>query len=549
MMPESSKNDIQWHRPADVMKLHKLKQKKKALQARINGNVLNNRAPIHEKVGTFKNVFSYKKRKNPFRKESVDGKKRKVEEEVLEESTDQTLFKLLNQSSTVPISDTPITSFSNILDKLNSHNNEKEHVEVVKATGKLWLPIDWSLKTKMRLISMKPFLWTQNLKVSEEASGITSFTRCLDVEDSDTTLDASPNAKFHNCCLFWQHPFLPWLTLFPRNSGKGNNGLNLSTSVNVKNSLFMAWKDSFRSLFQLLKTKHCPYFYMCTNNFNVLFRAGGISGYTDLHALVTPTTRGFRQMLRQEDIEFVMPLKKRNSDQGYETLDSESCTLEETNEDVCEDKDDEMDEHWLKKMGISAEDIKQINYNQARIKQKVECQVDNSNQSLIFIEGVEVNGLFNFLINCKSTVATTGTLAGIPPTLLAPVSFQGATLNSLKVRQTKILSDGSDFYCLELLGPILPSTVHNIFSINSPGQSMTVTFNNLSNTEAFSKAKNDRRHSDVDKQGAAIFSKENLSDCGLRSTILKHFCSANEEMTCNIECLKYCQDNCSFTWT
>lgn len=46
--------------------------------------------------------------------------------------------------------------------------------------------------------------------------------------------------------------------------------------------------------------------------------------------MITPTTRGFRQTLRQEDIEFAMPLKKHNrqSDQGYETLDSVTTASE-----------------------------------------------------------------------------------------------------------------------------------------------------------------------------------------------------------------------------
>lgn len=38
-----------------------------------------------------------------------------------------------------------------------------------------YLPIDWALKTKLRLMSPKPFAWTSKLKASEEASGITGF--------------------------------------------------------------------------------------------------------------------------------------------------------------------------------------------------------------------------------------------------------------------------------------------------------------------------------------------------------------------------------------
>jgi hypothetical protein len=47
--------------------------------------------------------------------------------------------------------------------------------------------------------------------------------------------------------------------------------------------------------------------------------------------------------------------------------------------------------------------------------------------------GVEAQALFNWLINCRSSVSNTGPHAGIPPTLLAPVAFAGATLTPLKV--------------------------------------------------------------------------------------------------------------------
>lgn len=68
-----------------------------------------------------------------------------------------------------------------------------------------------------------------------------------------------------------------------------------------------------------------------------------------------------------------------------------------------------------------------------RITSEKESEIDNEKQSLIFVVGVEAQALFNFLINCKSATTTIGNMAGIPPTLLAPVAFNGATLKSLKV--------------------------------------------------------------------------------------------------------------------
>lgn len=62
-----------------------------------------------------------------------------------------------------------------------------------------------------------------------------------------------------------------------------------------------------------------------------------------------------------------------------------------------------------------------------------EQEVDKRPESLVYVEGVEAQALFNFLMNCKSAISAVGPLAGVPPTLLAPVAFNGATLKALKV--------------------------------------------------------------------------------------------------------------------
>lgn len=62
-----------------------------------------------------------------------------------------------------------------------------------------------------------------------------------------------------------------------------------------------------------------------------------------------------------------------------------------------------------------------------------ESETDSMKQSLVFVKGVEAQALFNLLINCKSAITITGALAGVPPTLLAPTAFHGATLKPLKV--------------------------------------------------------------------------------------------------------------------
>ena len=58
-------------------------------------------------------------------------------------------------------------------------------------------------------------------------------------------------------------------------------------------------EESFTSAFHLLRSRLCPYFYLCTHQFTVLF-CGGIRSQSDMLAMVTPTTRGFREQLQKE---------------------------------------------------------------------------------------------------------------------------------------------------------------------------------------------------------------------------------------------------------
>lgn len=60
-------------------------------------------------------------------------------------------------------------------------------------------------------------------------------------------------------------------------------------------------------------------------------------------------------------------------------------------------------------------------------------KLDHRPESVVLVKGTNTFTLLNFLINCKSLVASAGPQAGIPPTLLSPVAFRGATMQTLKV--------------------------------------------------------------------------------------------------------------------
>ncbi len=404
----------------------------------------------------------------------------------------------------------------------------------------------------MRILSKTP-IPGNNLKSNQEASGLTGFVRCLDIKKTSSGLDISPGARFHQCLMFWQYPHLPWLNLIHRNV-KTNNSYKLGEEETQ--SLLTDWTDSFRNLFQLLRARQCPYFYVFANTFSVLFRAAGIGGRSEIHAFLSPTSRGFRQMLKQEDIEFSMPLKNPSNlnRSGNESQLSETLVKAENDTGNDDEDEDEDEEKWLLSLGVDEKDIKRISLTDDRKKQKKECEDDFGDISLVFIEGVECQAFFNFLLNAKSTVPKVGKLAGIPPTLLSPVGFLGGTLRKQSIRTSKIRMDSVDYHSMELRGVILPHTVHILGELLKELQdSYSFTMANYTHTVAFTKAEKANTEKDDQQTENNVFGRENLSDCGLSNVILEHLCRVGPNSVSILERISYSQDAPGsaggFTWS
>lgn len=209
MADSGNASALEWTRPDQVMQLHRMKLKKRVLQARMNNTNINTddirrTITISDNFNSLDNSNAQcaaKKRKNPFVTKSQSCKKPKdIALAGLEISNDNTLFELLNinvqqgkQVAKTSIDNNSTLNFTNVLSRLDSPE-EISNLTIPK--GEKYIPIDWTLKTKMRFMSPKPFPWNGKLKTSEEASGTTGFVRCLNIGEKETTLDTSPNARF-----------------------------------------------------------------------------------------------------------------------------------------------------------------------------------------------------------------------------------------------------------------------------------------------------------------------------------------------------------------
>ncbi|NWI05290.1 DONS protein, partial [Tichodroma muraria] len=351
-------------------------------------------------------------------------------------------------------------------------------------------PADWSIKTRVLFTSSRPFTWAEHLKAQEEAQGFAQHCRAAETalpqSVQEPRLCAELRRAFQQSLVYWLHPSLPWLPLFPRLGADRRMAGKASPWAQdeaLQQVLMSDWSVSFTSLYNLLRARLCPYFYVCAAQFSVLFRAAGLAGSAVPTAAIAPTTRGLREAMRSEGIEFSLPLleesrtrKQKNSEESLEAdgLGGGSSVEDAGEPAPSDDDDDDGSFSWLEEMGVQDEVMKPDTISIQLRKEKHEVQVDHRPESLVLVRGSDTFTLLNFLISCRSLVAAAGPQAGLPPTLLSPVAFRGGTMQTLKARsvggRARLPGGFEDVFGLEVLGPILPHALHALTLLLGPAQ-------------------------------------------------------------------------------
>lgn len=442
-----NEEDVIWTKPKQSFKLKKF-------GARFRGS---DSAPV---------TTTSVKRRDPFREDERENKKQRLcQDRSYNEETDSQTNKL----------ETP-----------------------VEITGVTNPPLDWSLKTKVRFISSVPLGWTHHLSTVEEASGVTGAVRCLNLSQGSHCLDTSLKAQFHSRCLYWQHPSLP-VPLYPRYSQSQSKSVP-SLPNDLQQALHSDWMSSLQSVYQLVKARQCPFFYLLGPNFSVLFRAAGVCGSQQISALLTPTTSGIRAALKREDIEFSLPLSKPDSTEAEDTVPETDTTTE-----------------FLESLGIEADSLPGLNNTTVKNGLSAGDNIDSRSESLVLVEGVECQSLLNYLLNAKLVTSGPGA-AGLPPTLLAPVAFHGASLRSLRVRQGQ-LGSGNSGHWVEVYGPVLPNMVQEMTRLAANQTSnFSVRLSTLDETVGFSMFR-----PATESVAPSAFGSASLEDCGLSHHLLDIF--------------------------
>lgn len=260
-------------------------------------------------------------------------------------------------------------------------------------------PLDFTLKTTMRVVSSSSVNWFHRLITRGSCSGVAQFCQKMSCSSGFTsTNQVGDNLRVLHSWVYPQSFLPPSLVA----------ALTISSTEQVQMDFLSkrqsAWEDAFRSLYYMLRKGACDIFYVCTAQFVVMFIGHGDSKESkrSCNAYISQSTRSLRSLLKEHDIQFSMPL-------------CHSKVEQHTTEDL-----------------VELSEIEKHNLGQIR-RHRSMSDVDNSPQSLLAFSGNQnVHGLFDFLLNYRFFL-TSLTSADVP-VLYSPVPFQNAALSSPEVR-------------------------------------------------------------------------------------------------------------------
>lgn len=240
-------------------------------------------------------------------------------------------------------------------------------------------PLDFTLKTSIRVVSSSSVSWFHRLIMSGTYHGMNSSTQLSTIHS-------------------WVYP----QSSLPPSAISALSTEGVEADFLIKRQL--AWQDSFRNLYYMLRKNACDIFYVCTSQFIVMFIGGYYFGRTrrSCSAYMSRSTKGLRSLLREHDVSFSMPLCRSKAEQ---------VTVEDL---------------------VELSEIERHNFGQTR-RVASSSAVDNSQQSLLAFSGNDnVHGLYDFLFNYRNSL-TSLTGADVP-VLFSPMPFQNASLSAPEVR-------------------------------------------------------------------------------------------------------------------
>ncbi|MCP9262202.1 hypothetical protein DINM_005489 [Dirofilaria immitis] len=234
------------------------------------------------------------------------------------------------------------------------------------------LPVDLRLGFKLRLESPKRFFWLEKSKGIADYDDAIKLFCSLQAGTNEVSLETigrsvSDVSKFLACTLYWQFPDLAWQPSFPRL----DNDSRLITMRNpavpnlhtlgdpLVQALTMQWFLSLEQLYHSWRFGKRLYFYACCPAYTILFwksskgivEVNGNSSKSgekyNFQVVITPTSYGFRQQLREDGIKYSMPFRhSRNSSSRHSFLNY-NCLRDATQSQPPMISDNKKGQSWI----------------------------------------------------------------------------------------------------------------------------------------------------------------------------------------------------------
>ncbi|VIO95110.1 conserved hypothetical protein [Brugia malayi] len=262
--------------------------------------------------------------------------------------------------------------FSSI-DEFSCSTPKKKTLRVEESKTKVdSLPVDLRLGLKLRLESPKRFFWLEKSKgIAAYDDAIKLFcslqTGANEIAMETTERSVSDLSKFLACTLYWQFPDLAWQPSFPRLD-------NDSRLIGVRNpvvpslhtlgdplvqALTMQWFLSLEQLYHSWLFGTRQYFYACCPTYTILFwktpkgtveldeHLSKSDEKYNFQVVITPTTYGFRQQLREDGIKYSMPLRHSRYSSSRHSILNDNSLLGTTQSQPPLISDNKKEQSWV----------------------------------------------------------------------------------------------------------------------------------------------------------------------------------------------------------
>lgn len=264
-------------------------------------------------------------------------------------------------------------------------------------------PLDLTMKTNIRIVSSSSINWFHRLincgtnNVVARSSVKCSTRQKMTCLSAATSVSQAIDPMSLHSWMYPQSPLPPSVI----------SALTLSASAGGQLDFLserqLAWQDSFRSLYYMLRKNVCSIFYVCTAQFVIMFTSFcSEENKCVCNAYISQSTRGLRSLLKEHDVSYSMPL--------------------------CHSKLEELGTEEL----VELSEIEKQNLCQTR-RRSAMSDVDNRPDSLLAFTGNKnVHSLYDFILNYRYFLTS---LTGVDvPVLYSPVLFDNAALTAPEVR-------------------------------------------------------------------------------------------------------------------